>query len=1312
MSERETRYVIVRFSKRLILLLKGTMLLALVLVATYVSVGRIIVGNIDGFRVEIEQSLSKLLNTAVSIAAIDGTFRRLDPQIYVDRLVVGDPNLPVAAIAHVTARVDALASVRERRVVLRDVNIEGLSFTLRQQVDGTWNVDGMSRGDGSGLNLDPLLTALGHLQFLGLSGVDIEVKGQAQSFHLSNQADKAFELVEVGGNKHLTLPLSIQRAGDVASNFELLGRFRGDPRANDFFADLYLRLPPIDLTDFLPRATGSIQVSEFMLEGELWLTASDGRFDLRALPRVNRLAVAHGTGDTALIAKLSARLHAAGAFDDDIQVSVAALEGTVGTEPWSMSGINVGMHRGSDNVTLAAELPAVDVAALTRALLGIGSSLTVIDEKTIAAIREIDPGGKLTDALVTASFSENEPVLRLAARINDGHLQPWRGSPGISSLNAFVLATPDEGYIEVHNERFLLEFAPMFAEPWPFDSGRGRVYYQRTTEFVRIYSDLIHFKDHGVTASGRFSLNLPPEKSERTWALEVGIEDADLKDVRRYLPDTLSDNLSSWLKEAIIAGKVKRAGLLFHGPIGKEANAAYKLFELHFDVADATLAYHPIWPQVERLNAGIYVGNWGVYSGDARGSVLNNAFHDGVVNVAYGTLSPADTVLIEAAMVGGLADGLRLLTETPVSAAIGHIADDWHGEGALAGTLRLDIPIGGRQGEAVDADVVVDLNQDKLRMPAFDLDVAALSGRIRYQSVSGLSSPGFTAALFGKAVTGSIVSDVTEEGGTVAVAIEGEVDVSDLYAWSKQPVLTFADGVAAYRAAVHVPYGGVEHRPFVEVWTDLSGVATHLPPPIGKHREESLPFRYRQTFLQSGTQIDFDLGELTHASFLAESGAVRGGRFHFGREPMGVVAYDKMRISGDLDELDYDEWKRVTRDLDQQSEVSLHSAIESSVDSIDLNVKELSAMGLSLDRVTTRITRDLNHWNIRLNNDVLAGEVRVPDQDHQPLVISLDYLRLHSEDKGQKDDPLLEIKPSDLVDVDISVDKLELNGDDFGSWSFDFRPTATGAVLEHLTAQVKGLSVGSDSVVTWRDQGGVHSARFDGAVQVHDLGQALRQWGFASSIEGQEFKFDAGVSWQGSPAMISAERLSGLIHLREGSGRFVQAESGTGALKLLGIFDFASLSKRFRFDFFDVVQSGLTFTEIKGSARFDQGIVHVVDPIVIVGAGSTFKVGGSLDLKTNSLDNDMIVTLPVSRNLPWYAAYSAIVTGPLVGAGVWLAQKVFETQINQMTSAKYRITGTVDKPIIEFDSIFSDSVREAPAELEPETAVSEAATGE
>ena len=130
----------------------------------------------------------------------------------------------------------------------------------------------------------------------------------------------------------------------------------------------------------------------------------------------------------------------------------------------------------------------------------------------------------------------------------------------------------------------------------------------------------------------------------------------------------------------------------------------------------------------------------------------------------------------------------------------------------------------------------------------------------------------------------------------------------------------------------------------------------------------------------------------------------------------------------------------------------------------------------------------------------------------------------------------------------------------------------------------------------------------------------------------------------------------------------MQAESG-GALKILGIFDFASLARRFRFDFSDVIDEGLEFTKIQGKVALKEGNVVVLEPIVVDGSSGKFTVGGSMDFVTGELDNDMIVTLPVGRSLPWYAAYSAIATGPLTGASVMLARKFFKDQIDQISSA-------------------------------------------
>ena len=101
----------------------------------------------------------------------------------------------------------------------------------------------------------------------------------------------------------------------------------------------------------------------------------------------------------------------------------------------------------------------------------------------------------------------------------------------------------------------------------------------------------------------------------------------------------------------------------------------------------------------------------------------------------------------------------------------------------------------------------------------------------------------------------------------------------------------------------------------------------------------------------------------------------------------------------------------------------------------------------------------------------------------------------------------------------------------------------------------------------------------------------------------------------------------------------------------------------------------------------------MIEAIVIQGSTGKFTLGGEIDLITEELDNEMIVTLPVTKTLPCIAAYSAIAAGPLSGVGVMLAKvPSLEKKIEQYSSAKYRISGTIDEPDIEFVSFFDDKV--------------------
>ena len=76
------------------------------------------------------------------------------------------------------------------------------------------------------------------------------------------------------------------------------------------------------------------------------------------------------------------------------------------------------------------------------------------------------------------------------------------------------------------------------------------------------------------------------------------------------------------------------------------------------------------------------------------------------------------------------------------------------------------------------------------------------------------------------------------------------------------------------------------------------------------------------------------------------------------------------------------------------------------------------------------------------------------------------------------------------------------------------------------------------------------------------------------------------------------------------------------------------------------------------------------------------------------LAGELIVTLPVAENLPWIAGLAAGSAFIPVAAGVYVASKVFESDVDRFSSGTYAISGTLNKPTIELNKVFDNSSNE------------------
>jgi uncharacterized protein YhdP len=269
-----------------------------------------------------------------------------------------------------------------------------------------------------------------------------------------------------------------------------------------------------------------------------------------------------------------------------------------------------------------------------------------------------------------------------------------------------------------------------------------------------------------------------------------------------------------------------------------------------------------------------------------------------------------------------------------------------------------------------------------------------------------------------------------------------------------------------------------------------------------------------------------------------------------------------------------------------------------------------------------------------------------------------------------------------VTDVDGSIN-------DFGRWRFRLRPHPDGLRVLGLEGAIRGIEITSEQEMFWARS--TNRTHFVGSIQGVALGSVLSQWGFDHSIEGESFRGEGDLTWPGSPLAFAVNKVDGSFNSEIDNGRFVNIEQGRGVARILGLLNYSTIARRLSGNFSDVLSKGVSFNRIQARVKFQSGVLGFTEPMFVEGNGLLFRVNGTVDLSDGRLDNELVITLPVSDSLPWYAAYIAI-ANPMAGVGVLLGRRIFGAQIENLSSGKYQISGTLNDPRVEFVSIFTNDL--------------------
>lgn len=1251
----------------------GLCALALVLMALYVSLGRELTPLVAEYRGEVETRGRDALGMPLQIGELKGNWSGFAPILSAHDVTVGE-GANALHLEKVRAVPDLWASLLAREIRIAHLELNGLKISLKQGNDGEWALEGLPVRNDQPLDPEQLLNSLQMVQQLSVLDSQITLQPWGES---------PLSLTYVGLNLktgayrqrldvRLTLPDGQPMAMSLRTRIQASQWKEGE-------ADVYLSLPQSDWSKWLPESLSQQwNFSEIKGGGELWATWGQGVLQSAAV-RLNAPQIKGAYAERKPVQINNLALN--GYFQrstEGMLVTLDSLAMNLGETRWE-SRLQLKQLAATDKAEEAWHLQAdrLELTPLTPLL----NALAPLPEGFATTVERLKVIGGLRNVLIDVRpNATDDSKFSFAANLDRVGFDAYHGAPAARNVSGSISGDLGHGELRMDSKDFMLHLDPIFAKPWQYIQANARLTWKLDKEGFTLIAPYLKVLGEEGKIAGDFLIRLHFDHNQEDYMdLRVGLVDGDGRYTAKYLPAVLSPALDEWLRTAILKGAVDQGFFQYQGSLNHGAEDAARSISLFFKVHDAELAFQPGWPHVSKVTGDVFVEDSGVRILASKGQLLDTQVSDIYVSIPHVPEGQSTHLLLDGGFAGGLGDGLKILKEAPIGTA--ETFAGWEGEGDLQGKLKLDIPL--VKGE--QPKIVVDFKTAKarLKLPEPPLELTQLKGDFRFDSSKGLSGQNITARAFDKPVSAQIFADGREGKLNTRVTASGQVEVKKLANWLSVTQPLPASGVIPYQLQLTLNGGDSQ----LMVNSNLKGVAIDLPAPFGMPAETGRDTTFRMTLQGAERRYWVNYGELANFTFAAPPGNFAEGRgeLFLGNGNAMLPAAKGLRVRGVLSQLDVGPWQDLVNKYAGQDPGGSAKQLLSSA---DFKVGKLSALGTTLDQASVQLTRKPAAWALQLDSQQVKGAASIPDAKASPMVINLQYVRLPAPDPKvladeNSPDPLASVDPTKIPALDITINQLFQGNDLVGAWSLKVRPTARGIALNSLDMGLKGILLqGSGG---WEGAPGSSTSWYKGRISGKNLADVLKGWGFAPSVTSQEFHMDVDGRWPGSPAWLASKRFSGTLDASMREGQFVEVEGGAQALRVFGLLNFNSIGRRLRLDFSDLFGKGLSYDRVKGLLVATNGVYVTREPIQMTGPSSNVELNGTLNLVGDQIDAKLMVTLPVTNNLPIAAL---IVGAPAVGGALFLIDKLIGDRVARFASVKYTVKGPWKEPKITYDKPF------------------------
>jgi len=1253
----------------------GTCALLAVLVALYVSLGRELIPLVAEYRSDVQAKAEESLGLPVHVGALEGRWSGLAPILVVRDVQVGE-GASALRLDAVKVVPDLWASLMAREVRLARVELGGLQLNLHEDESGKWTLKGLPmQDDDQPLDVEQ---ALRRMQIVSrVSLLDSQITLEPFDHDPMTLTYVGLSLQTGSVRQRLDARMTLPDGQPLA--ISLKSRIR-PAKWRDGEIEAYASLPQSDWAKWLPaRLLGQWQLPELRAGGEVWLDWGKGKVQSATL-RLNapQLQGAYAERKPVKIENLALNAWLRRG-DEGLQLTLDSLAMNLGETRWE-SHVQISQSGAEQDGELwKIQADRIDLTPLTPLIQALGP----LPKPAMAVVDGLKVTGGLRNVLLEVRPQvEGDRMFSFAANLDRVGFDAYHGAPAAGNVSGSISGDLGHGELRLDTEKFMLHLVPIFADPWHYLKANARLTWKLDKETFTLIAPYLKVLGEEGKIAGDFLIRIHLAPGHEDYMdLRVGMVDGDGRYTGKYLPEVLSPDVDHWLRTAILKGAVDEGYFQYQGSLNHGAPDHARSISLFFKVRDADLDFQPGWPQLTQVDGDVFIDDHGVRIKASTGQMLNTKVSDVLVDIPHVPAGEHSHLLVDGDFDGTLADGVKILQEAPIGT--GPTFAGWEGEGDLQGSLKLDIPL----AHGIEPKVVVDFRTEQSRLKISEpvLELSALKGDFRFDLDQGLSGKNISTVAFGKPVTAEIFAEGKPGQLQTRVVAKGQIALKSLTDWLQFNQPLPVSGELPYQLQVVLGRDNL-----ISVDSNLKGLLIDLPAPFGKVAGETRSSQFRMNLGGSERRIDATYDSLASLAMAAPAGKTEQvrGELVLGGGAVQLPTSQGLRVRGKVAEVDLADWQGKAGNYTGDDPGGSARQI---LRGVDLSVGKIKAYNFELNQAVVRLDRNNDNWGLRLDSQEVIGNARIPDAKAAPIVVDLPTLRLPPADPAEESapeapDPLADTDPRKVPAVDVSIGKLFRGDDLMGSLSLKLRPTGKGVVFNELDLNLKGLAI--DGSAGWEGVPGASSSWYKGRLQGGNLGDVLKAWGFAPTVTSREFHMDADGRWQGSPAWVSLKRFSGSMDASLRDGQIVEVDASAQALRVFGLLNFNSIGRRLRLDFSDLLGKGLSYDRVKGVLAASEGVYVTREPITVTGPSSNFELEGTLDLVRDRVAANLMVTLPVTNNLPLAAL---IVGAPAVGGALFLVDKLLGDRVARYASVNYRVEGPVKEPKITFVKPFDKS---------------------